>query len=195
MNRDKALEHFKRNDPILYETGKVFIKDLKKLKPIDKNQYFNHLSESIVSQQLSVKASDTIWKRFISLFKEGKPTPKELLKLRDETIREKGLSKQKIEYLKDLSHKIINNEIDLNSIGTLDEQNVIKELIKVKGIGKWTAEMFLIFALARENVFSEGDLGLKNATKKLYKNTPDTNKWSPYKSYASRILWKSLDNE
>ena len=96
-----------------------------------------------------------------------------------------------------------NGEIDLKSLTNLEDAEVITELIKVKGIGKWTAEMFLIFTLKREDVFSHGDLGLNNAIKTLYKlekYTQETveqivSKWSPYKSYASKILWKSLNNK
>ncbi len=176
-----------------------------------KRTAFEALVEAIVSQQLSVKAADTIFLRFVSLFnlnnKTNKlvfPKPEQILKVKDAKLRQVGLSFQKISYIKDLSLKVSTKQLKLNTLSKLDNEAVIEELIKVKGIGRWTAEMFLIFTLLRPDVFSTGDLGLKNAVIKLYKlKTPPTEKqlqkitkrWSPYRSIASRYLWKSLDNE
>ena len=110
------------------------------------------------------------------------------------------MSNSKAQFLLDLAQKVENKEISFAKLQKLDDEGVIRELVQVKGIGPWTAEMFLIFSLGREDVFSFGDLGLKNAIKKIYGLTNTTNadiakiviKWSPYKSYACRILWKSL---
>lgn len=166
--------------------------------------HFEALVEAIVSQQLSVKAADTIFARFVSLFPNQKiPTPEVVLKLPLPKFRKVGISVQKANYIKDLSGKIVSGELKLNSLHRLENEEVISELVKVKGIGRWTAEMFLMFSLCRPNVFSNGDLGLRKAIQKLYnmKNPPTekqlnqlTNKWSPYKTTASRYLWKSLEN-
>lgn len=168
---------------------------------ISSNLYIDIL-ESIVSQQLSVKASDTIWKRFENLFPDKKITPDYLLTLPDQTIRDVGCSFSKIKYMKCLSEMVVNNELDLEGLTYMDNEEVIVELTKVKGIGRWTAEMILIFSLDREDVFSIGDLGLRNVVSKLYEVDRDnleeitkiSEKWAPYRSYASRYLWKSLDN-
>jgi DNA-3-methyladenine glycosylase II len=158
--------------------------------------------ESIVSQQLSVKASDTIWKRFKKLFGKKKITPDNLLKIEDEQIRAAGISYSKIKYMKGLSTMILKNELNLSAISTLSNEEVLLELTKVKGIGPWTAEMILMFSLGREDVFSLGDIGLRNAIAKLYNIDRDDLKkvekisetWKPYRTYAARYLWKSLDN-
>ena len=146
--------------------------------------------------------TDTIFSRFKILFPKKKITPLSILKLDDQNLRNTGISYSKIKYIKDLSSKVQNREINLGGMVRLSDEEVILELIKVKGIGKWTAEMFLMFTLNRPDVFSHGDLGLNNAIKKIYKlknhNTKKVekivSKWSPYKSTAARILWHSLDN-
>lgn len=165
--------------------------------------HFEALVEAIVSQQLSVKAADTIFFRFVALF--GKfPKPEQILKMKDSKLREVGLSYQKISYIKDLATKVLSKDLKLNTLSRLDNEAVINELVKVKGIGRWTAEMFLMFSLLRPDVFSSGDLGLRNAIIKLYKlKKPPTEKqleritkkWSPHRTTASRYLWKSLNNE
>lgn len=193
----KALKHFKTVDPLLFELAKS-------IDPIvlEKSQnHFLRLVRSIVGQQLSVKAASTIYSRFEKLFKKG-VNAKEILKLKDDDIRACGISYPKIKYIKDLSEKVEKKEIILETFETTDEKTIIEALTKVKGIGVWSAEMFLMFALARPDVFSVGDLGLKNAMIKLYGLKKPTNqelleiseKWSPYRTYACRILWESLDN-
>lgn len=193
-----ALEHFKKTDPVLYETGlKVKLKDHP--RPGD---YFVDLVDSIISQQLSGKAAETIFGRFKKLFPSEKITPEKLLKIPDEKIREAGISYSKIKYIKGLAKAVINKQIDLNALEKLSDDEVILELIKLKGVGNWTAEMFLMFTLGRPDIFSAGDLGLQNAMVKLYKLDAKPNKeilieisekWSPYRTTASKILWKSLE--
>lgn len=200
----KILKHFKKVDPILYEALLSILKKVGKIKNPKRlpENYFEDLCTEIINQQLSAKAGDTIFKRFRSLSKEGVITPKAILKIKDEKIRECGLSSAKVKYIKDLAKKIVDREVELEKIGDLPDEHVIAELVKVKGIGKWTAEMFLMFSLGREDVFSHGDLGLKNAIKKIYNLENPTLeqveeiviKWSPYRTYACRILWRSLDN-
>lgn len=198
----QAIKHFKKHDPILHEFANKFgALEMKK----NKRGHFEALVEAIVSQQLSVKASDTIFKRFVALFPGKKfPTPEQILTVSPEKMRTVGISNSKANYILDLSQKVYDNELKLRTLDKLDNEQVIEELTKVKGIGRWTAEMFLMFSLLREDVFSQGDLGLKNAIRNLYKlkahptETQLNNflkKWSPYKTYAARYLWKSLDNE
>ncbi len=167
--------------------------------------HFEALVEAIISQQLSVKAADTIFARFLSLFPNAKfPKPEAVLKLPIAKFRRVGISGQKASYIKDLSRRVVSGELKLNSLHRLDNEEVIAELIKVKGIGHWTAEMFLMFTLRRPDVFSFGDLGLRNAIQKLYqlKSSPTekqleriTKKWSPHRTTAARYLWKSLENQ
>ena len=193
----KALEHFKKTDKTLFSiAAKIKLTDLQ--KPAD---YFIDLVDSIISQQLSGKAAATIFGRFKKLFTDEIITAEKLLKISDEAIRAAGISYSKIKYIKGIAEKIVKKEFDLESLEKLSDEEVISELIKIKGIGKWTAEMFLMFTLLREDVFSAGDLGLKNAIVKHYKLKKITNekllqiskKWSPHRTIASRILWKSLE--
>ena len=195
----KAVEHFKKVDPHLHSVGsRIDIIDL-----ILHPDPFIRLCRSIVGQQLSVKAASTIFGRFEKLFQK-EINPIELLKFSDEKLREAGLSFQKIKYLRDLSQKTLDKELDIYNLHKKNNDEVIADLLKVKGIGQWTAEMFLMFSLAREDVFSFGDLGLQNAIMKLYglqaKPTIEymeklSKKWSPYRTYAALILWRSLNNE
>ncbi len=192
----KIKEHFKKNDQILFS----YIEKIELLKPKPAEKLFSDLCESIIQQQLSDKAGATIFGRFKKLFSQGKITPGKLLRLRDEEIRSSGTSYAKIKSLKDLASKIKSKELDLESLKNLTDEEIIKELIKVRGIGRWTAEMFLMFALGREDIFSHGDLGLRNAIIKIYnlKKIPSKEKiekivvkWIPYRTYACRILWES----
>lgn len=166
------------------------------------NNLFVDIVGSIVSQQLSVKAADTIWKRFELLFVNKEVTPESLLLLPDDTIRSAGISYPKIKYMKGLATMILEKKIDMSAVASLSNEDVIIELTKIKGIGPWTAEMILMFSLGREDVFSLGDLGLRSAISKLYgverddlaKITEISDQWKPYRTYAARYLWKSLDN-
>jgi DNA-3-methyladenine glycosylase II len=132
------------------------------------------------------------------------PKPEDILKISRAKIRSTGVSEAKTNYILDLSEKVFKKELKLQNLDKFDNEQVIEELTKVKGIGRWTAEMFLMFSLLREDIFSTGDQGLKNAIRNLYKlkSHPTEKqlnnlfkKWSPYKTYAARYLWKSLDNE
>lgn len=194
---EDALKHFKKVDPLLYEVAES-------IDPIvleKTSESFVRLVRAIVGQQLSVKAASTIFGRFEKLFKK-KINAVDILKLKDDDIRACGISYPKIKYIKDLSEKVHTKELILESFENADEETIIENLTKVKGIGIWSAEMFLMFALAKPDVFSVGDLGLKNAMIKLYglKNPSKekiikiSQKWSPYRTYACRILWQSLDN-
>lgn len=195
---DQVLKHFKKTDPLLYELAKSIDPIVLEKSP----NHFIRLVRAIVGQQLSVKAASTIWGRFEKLFKK-EISAIEILDLADDTIRACGISYPKIKYIKDLAFKVHNQELLLDELENADETTVIENLTKVKGIGVWSAEMFLMFALARPDVFSVKDLGLKNAMIRLYglKNPTDkkllkiSEKWKPYRTYACRILWESLDNQ
>lgn len=163
---------------------------------------FEDLIESIVSQQLSVKASDTIFKRVKVLCEAPVLTPKAILTHSDEALRACGLSYAKIKYIKGICEAVLDKSLVLESLAELSDEDVITELIKLKGIGKWSAEMLLMFSLQRPDVFSLGDLGLRKAVATLYGVDRDdlkgieaiSLKWKPYRTVASRYLWLSLDN-
>ncbi|OGK25162.1 hypothetical protein A3A46_00600 [Candidatus Roizmanbacteria bacterium RIFCSPLOWO2_01_FULL_37_13] len=195
---EKIRKHFRKVDPIIFSVvNKVGV-----LGPMISNDYFSDLCEIIINQQLSDKAAATIFTRFKKIFPKGEITPQSLLKLSDEKIRSCGTSNAKVSFLKDLAKKILAEELQLDELDKLTDELVITELTKVKGIGPWSAEMFLMFTLGRADIFSHGDLGLRNAIKKLYKFKKEptkkqiekiVEKWIPYRTYASRILWKSLE--
>jgi DNA-3-methyladenine glycosylase II len=193
-----ALRHFKKHDPVLYKMSKQVVVTL----PPSKKQstYFQELCESIVSQQLSVKAAHTIWLRFAELITDI--TPRQLLILSEQDLRSVGLSRQKITYLRALSEEVTSGRLRFNNFKNASDEEIIDQLCQVKGIGRWTAEMFLLFTLGRRDVFSHGDLGLRNAVIKLYGQAMTSedmlavsNVWSPHRSIASLILWSSLDNK
>lgn len=195
-----ALKHFKSADAVLYKvTLKLDIPEL-----IPRTDHFYSLVRAITNQQLSGKAADTIYGRVLKLLPKEKLDPKEILKLSDDTLRSAGLSYGKISYLKDLSTRTVKKQIPFHTFEKLTEEEIILELTKIRGIGKWSAEMFMMFHMSRPDVFSYGDLGLKNAIQKLYKLKEHptekealkiSGKWSPYRTYASRILWMSLDQK
>lgn len=162
---------------------------------------FSSLAEAIVYQQLNGKAAVTIFKRFAAL--AGEPiTPEGVLKLTDEQMRSVGLSKQKSSYLKDLASKTSIGLLDFSRLSDLSDEEVIKQLTQVKGVGVWTAHMFLIFSLRRPNVLPTGDYGVQMAVKKHYrkrklpkpKNMEKIARaWEPYRSIACWYMWRSLD--
>ena len=198
----KILEHFKQNDPLLYPyILKVDFKKWLSFNEKYEQNYFLALCRDIIGQQLSGKAAQTIFNRFLNLFKSKHVAPLHVIKKTDNQLREIGLSNMKTKYIKDLAQKIISNEIDLESIDSLSNEEIIEKLTKVKGIGKWTCEMFMMFTLKRPDVFSQGDLGLKKGMQKVYNKKTLTvafvnkmiKKWSPYNTYAAFALWQSLD--
>lgn len=167
--------------------------------------FYGRLVRSIVGQQLSVKAAASIWQRVLTLFHDELPTPEQLLKADTEKLRACGISYQKINYMKDLAQHIIDGRLDLKHISTMPNEQLIEQLTAVKGIGEWSAHMFMIFTLGRLDVLPTGDLGIRKAMMRLYKlsEIPDpamcvtiANKhgWHPYESVASWYLWASLDN-
>lgn len=173
-------------------------------EPNYNSQYlFEELIETILGQQLSGKAADTITGRFKKLFSGKLPTPKKLLALPDEKIRACGTSWAKIKYVKNIANAIISKELDIEELPGLSDDEVRQILLKIKGIGPWTAEMVLMFTLRRPDIFSPGDAGLQNAICKFYgvkrgdikKMLKISEQWSPHRSLASRYLWRGLDSK
>ncbi len=207
-------KYLSKTDPVLRKIiGRIKLKERKAHK-----RYFESLVVAIINQQLSTKAADTIEKRFVALFERtsknsdgrpersrigGKfPKPGQVLRKSDATLRKAGLSLQKISYIKSLAKLINQGDINFNRFSKMSDEEIIVKLTEVKGIGRWTAEMFLMFCLGRPDVFSHGDLGLKNAIKKWYKlelkRHPKkyyklVESWSPHRTTAARYLWASLD--
>ncbi len=163
--------------------------------------YFLDLIEIVTGQQLSMKAADTIFARFLAIF-STKPKPEEVLAVSLDILRSVGLSNSKAHYVYNLAHAVSSGNLPLDQLEKLSDDEIKKELIKIKGIGPWSAEMFLIFSMKRPDVFSVGDLGLRSAIEKLYGINRNDQKailalsqtWSPHRSLASRLLWASLDN-
>ncbi len=200
MDKKSALQHLKSKD----KTLALIIKKIKLEDRKPHKRYFESLCAAIINQQLSTKAADTIEKRFVALFGKKFPKPEEVLKKSDKVLRTAGLSFQKISYIKSLAKLVVNKKINFHEFKSLDDETIITNLTEVKGIGRWTAEMFLMFCLNRPDVFSHGDLGLKNAIKKWYKLEQDRHpkkykmlveSWQPYRTLAARYLWASLDNK
>jgi DNA-3-methyladenine glycosylase II len=165
--------------------------------------HYEALSRSIVYQQLSGKAAGTILARFRALYPSGAPTPDEVLATSDERLRGVGLSRQKASYLRDLSAKVASGELPLDAIHAMSDDEVIAHLVQVKGIGRWTAQMFLMFRLGRLDVLPELDLGIQNAVRRAYRlrKRPSPKQlrriganWSPHSTVACWYLWRSLEN-
>ncbi len=192
---------------LLMRRDRVLASAIKRIGPcgMADRQRKDHLSAlvgAIVSQQLSTKAAATIFARFVALFPEGQPLDAAAINEQsDTTLRGVGLSGQKVGYLRDLSARIADGRLRLDELETLPDEEVIERLIAVKGFGRWTAEMFLMFRLHRPDVLPAGDLGIVNAIQRLYKlrKRPNAKRilkigeaWKPYRSVASWYLWQSL---
>lgn len=171
------------------------------ITPIKKTLYFQDLVEAITNQQLSGKAASTIFGR-IKLLCKGGIGPEAILNLSEAKLRSAGLSYAKIKYVKDLSARVKSGELKIHKLDKLSDEEVIKELVAVKGIGRWTAEMFLMFALARPDIFPVDDLGIRKGFEKVTGKKWDKAKsakfadknWKPYRTIASWYLWRSLEN-
>ena len=194
----KASRYLKKTDRTL---GKI-IEKTGVLEWEFSGNYFLDLTSSIVQQQLSIKAGDTIWKRFIALFPDNKPTPELVIAIDGQKIRDAGISWSKNSYIKDLARHVLESGIVFEQFEIMTDEEIITELIKVKGIGRWTAEMFLMFSMGRPDVFSYGDLGLRKSIKRLYGFDKEptkeeaekiAEKWKPYRTIACRYLWRSLE--
>ena len=195
----RARRHLSRRDPVIRDLmrahGKCGLADAQHGDP------FGALMKAIVSQQLSTKAADTIFKRLIALF-DGVPAPPALDALTDAQLRGVGLSGQKLRYMRDLGLKVQDGSLPLRALDAMTDEDVIAALTQVKGIGRWTAEMFLMFRLHRPDVLPVDDLGIVKAVQKAYglRKTPSPDRlqeigesWRPYRSVACWYLWRSLN--
>lgn len=198
----QAAEHLRKADPVLAPLIDRY--GLCTIKP--HTDYYGALAGSIISQQLSVKAADTIERRFCHLFSsDALPSPEQILTKDIEELRSVGLSRGKATYIRDLAQHIVNGKVRFDGIERLSNEEIIATLTDVKGIGEWTVHMFLMFCMGRLDVLAPGDLGVRNAIRNLYglKDAPapkevvalaGKNGWVPYQTVACWYLWRSLDN-
>jgi DNA-3-methyladenine glycosylase II len=193
----KAINHLKKSDPIL----RAIIERIGPCRMEFGPPEFHSLAEAIVYQQLNGKAAVAIFKRFAAL--AGEPlTPAGILKLSEEQMRSVGLSKQKSSYLRDMAERAASGQLDFTKLDSMSDEEVIQHLTQVKGVGTWTAHMFLMFTLKRPNILPTGDFGVQMAIKKHYKKRklPKpaqmeklAKAWEPYRSVACWYLWQSID--
>jgi DNA-3-methyladenine glycosylase II len=196
-----AAEYLGANDPVLrpiiHRVGPARFRPHK--------DYYWELVDSIISQQLSVKAARSIERRFQELFGTEIPSPQQILQKDVEELRSVGLSRPKANYIRDLAGHIADGKISFDRFDSLSNDEIMSELIDVKGIGEWTVHMFLMFCMGRLDVLPVGDLGIRNSMRSLYgfENTPTPDEirkiakeyhWSPYESIASWYIWQNLDS-
>jgi DNA-3-methyladenine glycosylase II len=199
---EKAAVYLSKSDPALAKIIKSA--GLADISP--HSNYYWSLVDSIISQQLSVKVARTIELRFQDLFQDALPPPEAILEKSIEELRAVGLSNSKANYIKDLAQHIVDGRIDFSTFTGLSNEEIINELTDIKGIGEWTAQMFLIFCMGRLDVLAHGDYGIRKGVQKLYNlaamPTPTQvieiakeNNWHPYESVACWYVWNSLDNK
>ena len=200
----KALAALREADPVMArlidEHGALVRRDLKRERPGDA---YGTLVRSIVGQQLSTRAAATIYGRVLQLFEGHTPTPKQLLKVAPDELRSAGLSRAKVAYLRDLAQHVEEGSLELELLPDLPDEQVAAQLTAVKGLGQWTADMFLIFHLGRPDILPVGDQGIRRAIQVEYglRKPPDAKRmqkiakpWQPYRTLACLYLWSSLDN-
>lgn len=175
------------------------------LQLVQRSKIYLHLCSSIMSQQLSTKVADVIYSRFLNLY-GGEPTPEQIIETPFDTLRAIGLSNAKTNYVRNVALFEIEQGMDSVKLAKMSNEEVIEYLTQIKGVGRWTVEMLLMFTLAREDVFAIDDLGIQNAMIKLYKlDRTDkkkfkedllriSKKWKPYRTYACLHLWRWKDN-
>lgn len=195
----QAANHLCAHDPVLA----LVIEQVGLCHVRPHTEYYQELVDSIVSQQLSVKAAAAIEKRLQDMFGGKLPSPEQILSADSEQLRACGLSRPKVAYIRDLAAHVQAGDIMLDRLDGLSNEEIIAELTAVKGIGEWTVHMFLIFCMGRTDVLPVGDLGIKNGIRKLYnfseqptaediRQIADLNQWHPYESLASWYVWQSL---
>ena len=196
-----ALSHLRRADPVLAEI--IARVGPYRMEVRRAGTHYDALIRSIVYQQLSGKAAGTIHRRFCELYPGKRPRAERVLESTDVQLRSAGLSRQKIGYLRDLSARVVDGTLPLAHLGRLSDDAIIEHLVQVKGIGRWTVQMFLMFRLGRPDVLPELDLGVQNAIQRAYglskRPAPKDvlaigEKWRPHASVASWYLWRSLEN-
>lgn len=194
----KALKHLSLRDPALA----LIIKSVGKYSIERRPEPFRSLVEAIIYQQLAGRAADTIYGRFLKIYRGRFPSPRRILDTTEAEFRSAGLSRQKIRYIRDLAAHVADGRLKLELIAGLEDNQVVEQLVRVKGIGKWTADMFLIFCLGRPDVLPVGDLGLRRAMMATYhlaelplpaKMQEIASAWKPYCSVATWYMWKSLE--
>ncbi len=203
-----SLETIKEAETHLIKHDPILSKIIKRYGPCTirpHKNYYQELVESIIGQQLSVKAGSAIRQRFTQSFAGSFPAPAAILNKSIEELRSVGLSRAKATYIQDLASHILEKKIILEKLDDLSNEEVIKELTTVKGIGEWTAHMFMMFCMGRLDILAHGDLGIRNGVKNLYSlkelPTPDDikavatkNSWHPFETVACWYVWQSLDN-
>ena len=207
----KAAAKWTADDRALMRADKVLRRVMEERGPLDpeidrrgsRPDPFEAVARAIVGQQLSTKEARSIWEKLLGQFGGETPDPKVLLRKRPQTLRKAGLSNAKVEFLRDLSKRVTDGRLDFDRIKDFADEDVIAELIEVKGVGQWTAEMFLMFHLARPDVVSVGDLGIRRAVQIAYgmDDLPGpeeleriADEWRPHRTLACLYLWRSLDN-
>jgi DNA-3-methyladenine glycosylase II len=191
-------------DPVIErlvrDAGPLGLQQRRRGRPVDA---YGALVRTIVGQQLSTKAARTIYNRLAALFGDRPPTPEEILAADEEELRAAGLSRPKVSYLRDLARHVIDGELDLEALQDLPDEEVIDQITAVKGLGRWSADMFLMFHLGRPDVLPVGDLGIRRAVERAYglEELPDAETlhdiaatWRPQRTLACLYLWESLDN-
>ena len=199
ISPEEIIQHYKR-DKLLFETIKQLDIQIKPEPDID---IYHSLLASIVSQQLSTKVVKVIWSRFTGLFIDGYPEAESLLSKEHEVLRGIGLSNSKANYVKNVAEFSLKNDMSFEYLEQKQDEEIIDYLSQIKGVGRWTVQMILMFPMDRPNVFPVDDLGIQNAMKKLYglelekkelklKMKEIASVWDPYRSLASKYLWKYL---
>lgn len=204
LDVERGTRHLRRRDPVMRELirrlGKLDPEARRRGRPADA---YGALLRSIVGQQLSTKAAASIYGRVTELFGGRTPSPEELLAYDPEGLRGAGLSRAKVAYMRSLAEHVVGGTLELDELDELSDEEITAELTAVKGLGVWTAHMFLIFHLQRPDVLPVGDLGVRNAARLLYDldELPKpaelealAEPWRPYRSLGSLYLWRSLDN-
>lgn len=201
-NLDPVHRHFEERDPLIFSVLSAMpVEPLRREE--DASLYFGKLCREIIAQQLGGRAAEAIVGRFGELFGGTGPTPKAVMRRPEKILRGAGMSWAKARSLRDLAEKVETRELWLTRLSEMDDETAIRELTKVKGIGRWTAEMFLIFTLGREDVFSYGDLGLRKGLAAIYgarraeteaQIASITSRWAPYRSYGALAVWHVADS-
>ncbi len=199
----EAIKHFKRVDPHFHRATRAhhptLPTELKGLRT--RAELFASLCSIVISQQLATKAAESIRTRVKEVCK-GSLTPEAILKARETTLRAAGLSGAKIKTLREIAKAVKNKKLNLLSLKKIPESEAAEALLQIWGLGPWSVEMFMMFSVGREDMFSAGDLGLIRSIEAIYglpKNAPRTSllaiadKWSPYRTYASMLLWRTRD--
>lgn len=198
----KAVNHLRRVDPVMADV--IVAVGPCRFAPSTHLSHFESVARSIIYQQLSGKAAGTIHGRFEALFGRARPTAAALTSLHDEALRSAGISRQKLGYLRDLAARAAAGDLPIDSLHEFGDEDIIRHLTSIKGVGRWTAQMFLMFRLGRPDVLPELDLGIRKAVQQAYRlrKLPEAARvltigarWAPYRTIASWYLWRSIDGD